>query len=150
MTKEAQLYEIGLLLKPELSEADAAAELGVVRSYIEKQGGLLERTRDPKTRTLSYPIKKITRAYFAALQFLASPATIASIRQDLKTNQNILRHLLLSWKREPVRPVALHKVIAPVSSMQSGEKKIEGEPAEKVNEQELDKKLDEILGSEHI
>jgi len=147
MAKESQLYEIGLLIKPELSDAEAAAELGNVRLEIEKQNGILERTTDPKLRKLSYPIKKISQAYFAALQFSAPPARIATIEKTISANTNIMRSLVLSWTRTPAQQV-LQK---PIRSKSSGTLPLYSpvkteEPAEKVDEKELDKKLDEILG----
>ncbi len=148
MTKESQLYEIGLLIKPELSDADAAVELGNVRLEIEKQNGILERTTDPKLRKLSYPIKKISQAYLAALQFSASPAHIPAIEKSVSTNINILRSLVLSWTRAPIQQVLKKPIRAGMhetpSTLYSPSKT--DEPAEKIDEKELDKKLDEILG----
>lgn len=147
MAKEPQLYEIGLLIKPELSEAEAAAELGNVRLEIEKQGGILESTTDPKLRKLSYPIKKISQAYFAALQFSVAPGLVATIEKTVAAKQNVLRSLVLSWSRAPVQPVlrkpAYTKIVKTPTLFSSPKPE---EPAEKVDEKELDKKLDEILG----
>lgn len=147
MPKEPQLYEIGLLIKPELSEQEAAAELGNVRLEIEKHNGILESTTDPKPRKLAYPIKKVTQAYFAALQFSVSPAAITIIEKIVSTNQNILRCLVLTWTRTSAQPM-LKKPLR----MKTTETPVLYSPAkteeagEKVDEKELDKKLDEILG----
>lgn len=147
MTKESQLYEIGLLIKPDLSEAEASAELGNVRMEIEKQSGILEHTTDPKLRKLSYPIKKTSQAYFAALQFSVVPAHIGVIEKSVSTHTNILRTLVLIWPRvfvqhvlkKPVQ-VKTHEATALYTPAKAKE------PAEKIDEKELDKKLDEILG----
>lgn len=147
MAKEPQLYEIGLLIKSGLSETEASAELGSVRSEIEKQGGVLESTTDPKLRKLSYPIKKNLQAYFAALQFLVSPASAAPIEKKVSANQNILRCLVLSWTRAPAQPI-LRKPMRPKITdtvTRFSPAKTEA-PTERVDEKELDKKLDEILG----
>lgn len=148
MAKEPQLYEIGLLIKPGLSEAEASAELGNVRLEIEKHSGILERTTDPKLRKLSYPIKKISQAYFAALQFSVSPASITEIEKTVSSHPHVLRCLVLSWTRAPAETV-LRKPMRtrtqePVTSLLSPARA--KEPVEKVDEKELDKKLDEILG----
>lgn len=151
MAKEPQLYEIGMLLKPELSEAEAAAELGNVRLEIEKQNGILESTTDPKPRKLAYPIKKISQAYLAAFQFSVPPAGIAAIEKAIFGNQNILRYLVLSWIRIPARPIlkeAGHAQQMPkIPVLYSPAKTEETAEKEKVDEKELDKKLDEILGN---
>lgn len=152
MVWEPQLYEIGLLIKPELSEVEAAAELGNVRSSIEKSGGILERTTDPKLRKLSYAILKNTQAYFAALQFYVSPASLDTITKEVKSNLNVLRHLILLWTREPTQSV-LHRPLrsaisdSAISSSISGTIGKTEKLEEKVDEKELDKKLEEILGN---
>ncbi len=151
MGKELELYEIGLLMKPELSETDAAAELGNVRSVLEKNGALLESTTDPKLRKLSYPIQKNSQAYFAALRFSAMPVSINTIEKEVKNNAHLLRHLVLSWTHTPPETVmprsrrtSTTHVPAPATASSSGES-VE-KAGEKVDEQELDKKLEEILG----
>ncbi|TSC68119.1 MAG: small subunit ribosomal protein S6 [Parcubacteria group bacterium Gr01-1014_66] len=151
MARESQLYEIGVLLKPELSVEEAAAELGNVRMEIENRNGILESTADPKLHKLAYPIKKSVQAYFAALQFSISPAAIAAIEKTVSANKHVLRSLVLSWTRAPAKPMlqkprrikpsetpVLYTPIKPV---------VDKDKEEKVDEQELDKKLDEILGS---
>lgn len=150
MAKEPQLYEIGLLIKPDLSEQEAAAELGNVRLEIEKHNGILESTTDPKPRKLAYPIKKAAQAYFAALQFSVSPAAITTIEKIVSTNQNILRCLVLTWTRTPAqpmlkKPLRMKKTETPVLYSPSPAKT--EEVGKKVDEKELDKKLDEILGN---
>lgn len=148
MVKESQLYEIGLLIKPDLSEAEASAELGNVRMEIEKQNGILEHTTDPKLRKLSYPIKKISQAYFAALQFSVVPAHIGVIEKSVSTHANILRTLVLVWPRVFVQHVLKKPVQARTLETAAlyTPAKVK-EPAEKIDEKELDKKLDEILGA---
>jgi ribosomal protein S6 len=153
MAKEPQLYEIGLLIKPDLTEEQAAAELGNVRLSIEKMGGMMESTTDPKMRRLSYPIKKISQAYFAALQFSMVPGAIGDIGKDVDSNEYIMRHLVLSWTRAPVRPVLRRqKRTVSISGISPAAPQIQrleqGDvPEEKIDEKELDKKLDEILGN---
>lgn len=147
MVREPRLYEIGLLIKPELSETEASAELGNVRLEIEKHSGILESTTDPKPRKLAYPINKITRAYFAALQFSVPPANIAAIEKLVSGHTNIMRSLVLSWTRAPAGQVLKKpiRVKTPEIPVLYSPVKTE-EIGEKVDEKELDKKLDEILG----
>lgn len=146
--KEPQLYEIGLLIKPELSEQEAAAELGNVRLEIEKQNGIMESTTDPKLRKLSYPIKKISQAYFAALQFSVTPAHIAAIEKTVSDNPHILRCLVLSWTRAPAKSILKKPMrTKPIETPTLYTPPKPEEPTKKVDEKELDKKLDEILGA---
>ena len=152
MAKEAQLYEIGLLIHPELPEERASEVLGTVRSYIEKSGGVLESTVDPKLRRLGYAVKKNTQAYFAALQCVIAPEAVTKVKKEVDGNTNILRHLILTWKKEAPRTILRRNIEKPEGSVASPPV-VPFTPAEKKEEnktdiQEIDKKLDEILGNQ--
>lgn len=150
MAKEPQLYEIGLLIQPELPEGEASAVLGTIRSYIEKTGGVLESTVDPKLRKLAYPIKKLNQAYFAALQFTVSPDKVTNIKKDVETNTSVIRHLILTWKKEVPRPVLRRPLVEPSPDGSAPAPSLHTPPARedepKTDIREIDKKLDEILG----
>ena len=162
MARDPQLYEIGFLIKPDLPAEKAAEVLGEIRSYIEKNGGMPERAVDPKIRPLAYPIRKLTQAYFGALQFMVAPEAIADINKDVDAHTAIIRHLTLLWEREPERPIILKQrpakqettVVSSAPEMASTPTApvppIVAEPRaeeEKVSEEAIDKKLDEILGN---
>lgn len=146
MAKEPQLYEIGLLIQPELPEGEASAVLGTVRSYIEKTGGVLESTVDPKLRKLAYPVKRVNQAYFAALQFVVTPEMVTGIKKDVESNTSILRHLILTWKKEVPRPVLRRVSDKPFTPDTSAVTQTPSQEGPKTDIQEIDKKLDEILG----
>ncbi len=147
MSREAQLYEIGLLIKPELAEQEAAEVLGTVRSYVEQQNGVVESTTDPKVRELGYPVKKAAQAYFAALQFVLDPAAVSEVKKNVDANGQVLRHMVLSWKKEAPRPVMRYAKPEPTRPAASPLRE-EERTDEKIDIQEIDKKLEEILGEE--
>lgn len=151
MSREAQLYEIGMLIRPEVPEQEVAEVLGTVRSYIEQKNGIIESTADPKMRTLGYPVQKVAQAYFAALQFVVNPDVVSEIGRDMTANGNILRHMVFSWKKEVPQPMMRRHMgenawgnapAKPSSEAPAKERSIE---EERVAMQEIDKKLDEIL-----
>ncbi|PJE64372.1 MAG: 30S ribosomal protein S6 [Candidatus Ryanbacteria bacterium CG10_big_fil_rev_8_21_14_0_10_43_42] len=162
MTRDPQLYEIGFLIKPDLPAEKAAEVLGEIRSYVEKNGGMPDRTTDAKLRPLAYPIQKFTQAYFGALQFMVAPEALSAINKDVEAHTAIIRHLTLAWEQEPERSIIQSRPTKQKSTTANNvlEKPPVTSPApsptthedvrpeeEKVSEEEIDKKLDEILGS---
>lgn len=151
MSREAQLYEIGMLIRPELPEQEAAEVLGTVRSSVEQRNGIIESTTDPKMRQLGYPVQKAVQAYFAALQFVVNPSVIAEIGRDITTNDRILRHMIFSWKKESPRPAMRRHVgestwgNTPATPSPEVITKERTPEEEQVVIEEIDKKLDEIL-----
>ena len=158
MSKETQLYEISVLVNPEIPEEKAPEVLGSIRAVIEDNGGMIDGIQDLKMRRLWYPVKKMTQAYFGAIQFIVSPSKIAVIRKEVEKNTSILRHLLMEWKKEPARPIirpaldkpeeAVGEIAMPTEMIVPSNDVVEKEKDKpRINEEEIDKKLDEILGS---
>lgn len=151
MSREAQLYEIGMLIRPELAEQEAAEVLGTVRSYVEQKNGIIESTIDPKMRQLGYPVQKAVQAYFAAIQFMVNPSVIAEVGRDITGNDRVLRHMIFSWKKESPRPAMRRHIdegmwgnapSTPVAEVPGKERTAE---EKQVAMEEIDKRLDEIL-----
>jgi ribosomal protein S6 len=157
MSKEVNLYEIGLLVTPEIPEEKAPEVIGAVRTAIEDKGGTIESIQDLKMRRIWFPIKQMSSAYFGAVQFMIAPAKIEEIKKDAEKNNSILRHLILEWKKEPPRPIYKPLVSKDEATpetksdivVEQPENRSSEHPASKprVDEEEIDKKLDEILGS---
>ena len=151
MAKEAQLYELTMVINPNLPEAEVAGVVDVVRSHIETgASGSIEQTSNLGLKKLAYPLQKHMQAHVTSLQFTSLPETLAALSKDIAANHSILRHLLVSWKREAAPRPLLRRSSTPQEN-RAPETPIQpssGEEKGKVDEQQLDKKLDEILGGE--
>ncbi len=131
---EPKLYELAYLLRNEPEEA-LKPVTEKIREYIEKKNGRSFEEASLGRRRFSYPIHKENEGFFGHLKFFIKAEDLAGLEEILKREKNILRYLLTKIKRleTEVRP-HLRKIRKPV------EKKA-------VDLAEIDKKLEEILGS---
>lgn len=152
--KELKAYEIGFLLSPVVAEEvlnDTINEELV--SLIEEHGGKVQSRTAPEMKTLAYTVthsvgnerSKYKNAYFGALVFEMSPDQVASLSEALKTSEKVIRTLITIFEKED----------KPAPRSESASKKVEEKTAkedekatEPVSEEEIDKKIDDLLESE--
>jgi small subunit ribosomal protein S6 len=120
-------YQLAYLLSPELKKEEIEKIKKDLTSFFEKEG-ILDKIEEPLKRTLFYPIKKKTEAFLGTIYFYLEPEKIKELEKELKKEEKILRYLIVSEK-------APKKV------------KVEGKikKPEKVELEEIEKKLEEIL-----
>ncbi len=98
---------------------------------IKKGGGILDEIKNPKRRKLAYQIKKESEGSLTSLNFYFEPEKIENLTKKIDSDDQILRSLILT-KKLP-RKMELPKI-----------PKIKKE--EKVALEEIEKKIEEILG----
>ncbi len=127
-------YELTYLISPDLSETELKSFQEKIVSLIENKGGVLVSTNEPAKKKLAYPIKKRVEAYLSSLNFQLSPDRLIEMERELKTEENILRFLLITKKITKKATEVLikkpSKIIKP----------------KKVELKEIEQKLEEILG----
>jgi len=135
-------YELTYLILAELPEEEARAFQNKIASLIKEEGGILDDIRMPFRKKLAYSIKKQAQAYLAFLNFKISPEGLINLEKKLKSENQILRYLILikkpikaakERKRESHEPIIL------------AEKKVVSEKEKKVELKEIEKELEEIL-----
>jgi len=131
-------YELNYLISPELSEQEAKQLQEKIISFIQKKEGVLEKEEKPVKKNLSYPIKKKETAYLACIGFHFQPQEIASLEKEIKSENQILRFLLLKEKLPK-------KTKAPLKISKKPAKPKEVQPKQKVKLKEIEEKLEEIL-----
>ena len=137
-----QLYQLDYLISPELSEQDAKNIAEKIKSTVEKEGGSIEKTEVLNRQVLAYEIKKFNEAFLTGLIFNLEPEKLESIKKELVSEKNIIRHLMLKKiiiKAKPVRKRTT-KILKEVKTVKS-------KPKQKVELKEIEKKLEEILGN---
>jgi ribosomal protein S6 len=146
--KETSLYEVSYLLKPDLREEEVLSFLESLRSFVVDKGGLITLEGRPKEQMLAYPIRKETRAIFNWIEFLLGSERINEIRDYLEKQGLILRYLVVKGKRERKPRKARAKISRRPRRVKVAEKRKPKKPEEKpvIKEEEIDKKLEEILG----
>lgn len=130
-------YDFTYLLSPDLGEKEAKDFSQEIINSLQKEEGVLQKTKDPLKIKLAYPIKKKERVWLSSLSFSLRPEKIQNLKEKFASDINILRFLLFSQKPSKIKP--LKKAI-----------KTRRKPSEKkVELKEIEKKLEEILGSVH-
>lgn len=132
-----KLYEISYLISAKLTEEKAKNLSEKLITSIQEIGGILAEIKNPNKRKLAYPIKKENEGYLTSLNFYLDPESLANLEGKLATDSQILRYIILTKKilKKAEVPKELPKI-----------KKIMKPEKEKVELEELEKKLEEILG----
>lgn len=149
MDREQKIYELGYLLTPLIPEEKVNEEISVLRGEIEKKQGLIIGEEIAKMRKLAYTIKEpnagsFDSAYFGWIKFVIDGELLAGVKESLKRNDKIIRFLVLDiTKEESVKKIP--------SERSMKRKKVvtkETKPKEEIKTEEIDKKLEELLGHE--
>ncbi len=155
MTKEENLYEIGYLLKSDLKDEELLAFSNELKEEISKKSGLVLSEGRNKRENLSYPISKETTAFFNWIKFnLPKTDVIKEISSHLEKQTSVLRFLTIkSSEEEKIKPFTprtfIKKPRLDSNKIEKEETTItkKSEPIkEKVKEEEIDKKIEELLG----
>lgn len=141
---ESQNYELALHLTPGLNDDEVKQILQDVESRINSAGGLVSRLGEVRMQKLAYPILHQFRSQYVCVEFSALASAIDALNRSLSLQEHKLRHTIV--KKSPPVPAS-----AKIMRFETAAKKISssGRRPEKkveVKEEELDQKLEEILG----
>lgn len=147
MDKENALYEIAYLITPAHSEEEALDFHQKMKNEAVQLGGIVDHEGDVKKRKLSYSINQMTEAYLAYFRVILSKESANKLKISL-TRDEILRSLFVQTRRNPVRTFHSKPItktttdeIIPMSMTTA-----QREPENQVKMEEIDRKLEEILG----
>lgn len=126
-----KFYELTYLISPKLTIVEAQEFSDKIIDLIKKEGGILDEIKNPIKRKLAYQIKKESGGFLTSLNFYFEPEKIENLTKKIDSDDQILRSLILT-KKLP-RKKELPKI-----------PKIKKE--EKVALEEIEKKIEEILG----
>lgn len=130
-----KLYEFTYLIYPNLSREEINSLEDRINSFIKEGKGTIVKSSSVVKKTLAYPIKKIREAFLANLIFNLESEKVESLEKKIKSEKRIIRYLLLKKK-------VSKKIITPYRLRVKT--KIKTKP--KVELEEIEKKLEEILG----
>jgi ribosomal protein S6 len=144
------VYEVGYILVPTLSVAEAEEVASKIRALVGKE---VLKEEAPRNMSLAYVIErsragkreKYGEGYFGFIKFESEKEPIPAIAEALRNNQSVLRYLLIETVREDINRRAVF-----ASDRLEGEtiKKPQAAVEEKVevSEEELDKSIDALVG----
>jgi ribosomal protein S6 len=154
---ETKIYEADYILKGDLDEEKALEASESFRKLIENEQGIITQESKPQKQNLGYPIKKHRAGYFGSLKFIFPVEKIQALKNSFEKN-DFLRLLLVETKhekemgqiplkrqfRQPATGGAVRQ--AAVKKTPTTLKKEEVTIKEPLRVEEIDKKLEEILG----
>lgn len=132
--KDNKEYEIAFWLKDE-------SDLTKIKALIDDLGMEITHTSEIKRTHFSYPIKKEIEGYFGFIHFKGNPDNVASLNHELKVEANVLRFLI---SKNPIKKSEIREMRRQVPETKAPEK-VEQKPSDLVTNEELEKKLEEIL-----
>jgi len=146
MEETTKDYELLCILSPELEGGDLDKVKDEIAETIKKAQGTIS-FKESSKKPLAYPINKKGQGIFLISQISIPPDKIVEFLKELKTNKQILRFLLNQLEAHVEESEKLRMVRKPIKAKKpiTREKPIEPKPSEGTLE-EIDKKLDEIIG----
>jgi ribosomal protein S6 len=139
-------YELTLLLGATLTEAELQAALGETAGILQDQGALIMTQGVVGKRFLPAAVKKHQEVHLVLFRFNLDPGKVEVLEKNLRDNQRILRHSLLSYLPKKTKEPVMAKA-APLLDSQQTEPQTE---ESKADLKDIDKKLEEIFKDENL
>ncbi|OHB04378.1 MAG: hypothetical protein A3B14_01870 [Candidatus Zambryskibacteria bacterium RIFCSPLOWO2_01_FULL_45_21] len=155
----SQIYEVGFLLVPSLSEDQLKVNFEGLRGALEHHGGTIISAESPHMRNLAYAMTKTVdsqkqifkNAFFSWIKFEISAEKIGGLKELLRSNKNIIRSLLMRTVRENTyfysRPsIPEEMTAASRPAVVNIEKRNKApETLDLLKEEEIDKSIEELV-----
>jgi len=154
-------YELTYLISPDLSEEELKIFSGKISNFIQEETGTLEKTTGPSKKKLGYSIKKKEEAFLVTLNFSLSPEKLGNLEKKLKSENQILRYIILTKKAPEKTPLLRRQPQTDPSQTKTNLGMISKETLPKIKKlpevppkitkpkkvelKEIDKKIEEIL-----
>ncbi|HTO76289.1 MAG TPA: 30S ribosomal protein S6 [Thermoanaerobaculia bacterium] len=95
-----RLYDIVVLLTPDLSEDEAAKVTADYRKILSDGGAEIVRDEPWGRRRLAFPILRKREGYYHLFQAKAQPALVAEMERRMRLSDQVLRHLAVRADEE--------------------------------------------------
>lgn len=95
-----RLYDIVVLVTPDLSEEEGTKVVGDYRKLLVDGGAQIVKDETWGRRRLAYPILRKREAVYHHFQVNAEPALVAEVERRLRLSDPILRHLAVRADEE--------------------------------------------------
>jgi small subunit ribosomal protein S6 len=94
------LYELGVIIDPEVSPEDETATLERLQSIINEAGGEIVDKDGWGRRQLAYPIRKKNWGVYHFWKFNVGGEVLEKLNFEMRTNDAVMRSLTLNLDRE--------------------------------------------------
>ena len=105
---ERNVYELGFLFVPQVTEAGLAELFGAIKELILSKDAIVVSEEFPKLITLAYTMEKtinnkierFSEGYFGWIKFEVDSSAVSALDAALRLRDDVIRHLLISTVRE--------------------------------------------------
>lgn len=165
-------YELLVIMSGDMTETDFGKETDEIRKLLKESSAVILFEESWGKKEMTYKIKRQKAGYYVVFDFEADPTAILEMRNTVKLNPHVLRHLLISlpnnyvsgsYKKEVVfqdenkEEESVRKPVASMSAERpsrpasiSMEKQIVAGKKEEEQLKKVEKKLEEILDNPDI
>lgn len=164
--KTTQKYELLALLPLTNTEEELKGQMQKLEERLKTAGAVVAGNCFIQKGRLEYPIKNIRQGYYHTIQFEASPPILRELRRDITLSGDVLRftisQVLGDFKQftssaprmtPSQHPRPIRTIVPPVAPLPTSpppqapvQETIKAEESPKVTMEEIDKRLEEILG----
>ena len=88
-------YELGVILHPDLEEADVTAAIETIGEYVQNNGGQVASVNVWGRRALAYPIRRQQNGIYAFLDIQLESSAMDELDRSLKLDEKVLRFMLV-------------------------------------------------------
>jgi small subunit ribosomal protein S6 len=98
-------YELTFVLTTTIDDEASAATVERVNQLIASGGGSVTEVHAWGRRHLAYPIEHQRDGFYVTTRFSMPTETVNRLSDDMRLNENILRHLVVRQDEVPIRPI---------------------------------------------
>ena len=88
-------YELGLILHPEVEQADVTQAVDKIGQFVTAGGGEVTSVDVWGRRDLAYAINNYREGTYVLLQTKMPPASLVELERNLKLSEDVIRYLLV-------------------------------------------------------
>lgn len=92
-------YEGIFIIKPNLTEENSKAALGLIEDEIKKNEGEIEKVDTWGKRNLAYSIKKFNEGVYYKIDFGLMPSALKDMDRKFRLDDNILRFMVIKKEK---------------------------------------------------
>lgn len=126
------LYELGMVLGPDLDDQAREAFLQELRQLLDSQNAKLVKEEVWGKRSLAYPIRHKREGYYVFWQFESAGKAVAPLEYKLRLSDEVLRFLTLNLDREMRRARKMSNLRAAQKAAKAAEQEVEVESVPQV------------------
>jgi small subunit ribosomal protein S6 len=88
-------YELALVVSAKIEDDARAAVVAKAQEYVTRAGGVVSEVEEWGKKKLAYEIQKQSEGFYYFIQFEAESNVPASVEQDVRIMDNVLRYLVV-------------------------------------------------------